>query len=366
MSTIVQLGQQPDLGDLAERRAQDWMASADPSVGVGSRHHTVPGFYLRRFANKSGQLSVRDRTTGILSRRGCLDMGIRDFYTVVGEDGALDGRLEQVLCNVEGNANRIFGDLLSPFRRPRPLTSADHEGVVAFIAFQLVRGERQRRELELMADYMVKVRAGERLTRRDLESLRALPHPNEHLEMMCRPVETLAKHNGNRPLTLVNLDQPLLVIGDEPVIVNTGDDHVRHGPDCFITAKELARRRKSGKEYSQVVHVYWTRPSGVADALEVALPLTPRSALFLGPQGASAEPRAQLRGPEAESLAGAMNAHVIAQSLTWVAANPEHPTFASLDFPPSGPLIAVCDGGSVMSDQLKSAPQPRRPRLLRD
>jgi len=111
VSAIVNAGQrQFDADDLAERRAQEWMGSADPGVGVGSRHHTVPGFYLRRFAGKSGQLSVRDRTTGVLSRRGCLDMGIRDFYTVVGENGALDGRLEQVLCNVEGNANRIFKD----------------------------------------------------------------------------------------------------------------------------------------------------------------------------------------------------------------------------------------------------------------
>ena len=104
----------------------------------------------------------------------------------------------------------------------------------------------------------------------------------------------------------------------------------------------------------------------MADAVEVALPLTPKSVLFLGPKGTSAEPRVQMRGSDAENLAETLNAHVIAQSLSWVAANPEHPSFASVDFPASGPLIAVCDGGSVMSDQLKRAPQPRRPRLLRD
>jgi hypothetical protein len=105
----------------AERRAEEWLANADPSVGVGSRHHTVPGFYLKRFANGSTELSVRDRTTGALSTRSYLTMKITDFYTVVGQDGALDGRLEQLLCQVEGNAARVFGDLLNPFRRPKPL-----------------------------------------------------------------------------------------------------------------------------------------------------------------------------------------------------------------------------------------------------
>jgi hypothetical protein len=42
--------------DDAERQAQEWLDRADRSVGVGRRHHTVPAFYLRRFADKSGQL----------------------------------------------------------------------------------------------------------------------------------------------------------------------------------------------------------------------------------------------------------------------------------------------------------------------
>ncbi len=71
---------------------------------------------------------MRDRTSGEPSRRGHLDMGIRDFYTVVSKDGTLDGRLEQMLSAVERDANRIFTDLLSPFLArghwPRPITRA--------------------------------------------------------------------------------------------------------------------------------------------------------------------------------------------------------------------------------------------------
>lgn len=337
---------------------------------MGSKHHTVPAFYLKRFANESRQMSVRDRSTGVLSTRSYLSMTITDFYTFVGGNGALDGRLEQLLCQVEGNAARVFSDLLSPFRRPLPLDTVDYGAVVQFLAFQLVRGERQRRELELMGDYMAKVQAGRRLTSHDIESLTAVPHPNEHLTMMCKTVETLAAYVVSRPLTVVFLDQPLLITGDEPVVLNVGEEHVQHQPDCFITAKELTRRqreaKRAGTAYSQVVHVYPTRPSGVARALEIALPLTPKSILILGPQGASGEPRVRLHGVEAEGLASMANESIIAQSLSWVAANPAHPYFASIDLPPPGPVLAACDGGSVMSGQLKDAPEPRRPRLLRD
>jgi hypothetical protein len=72
------------------------------------------------------------------------------------------------------------------------------------------------------------------------------------------------------------------------MIVDVDIDIDRHGPDCFITQKELGRRAvgspKTGKTYSQTVHIHPTRPSGVADAMEIALPLTPKSILFLGPR----------------------------------------------------------------------------------
>ena len=50
-----------------------------------------------------------------------------------------------------------------------------------------------------MADYTAKLQAGHQLTRRDLDTLTAVPHPNEHLRMMCQTVESLAPYVGNRP-----------------------------------------------------------------------------------------------------------------------------------------------------------------------
>jgi hypothetical protein len=72
------------------------------------------------------------------------------------------------------------------------------------------------------------------------------------------------------------------------------------------------------------------------------------------------------RGDEAHELAEDVNAALVAQAYEWVAARPDHPSFRDWTFPPPGPLIGVCDGGSVMSEQLRSAPPHRWQRLRRD
>jgi hypothetical protein len=311
----------------ARRRAVDWMEKIDTAEGVGSKHHTVPAFYLRRFATKSGQLLKRDRVTGQLSSCNLRDLSIRDFYTTVGEGGVLDGRLEQVLGMVETNARRIFADLLSPIHQPGPLDAVDQGALVQFLAFQLTRGLRKRREIELMADYTARLQAGKRLA----GSLPVVPHPNMHLEMMCRTAEHLAPYMSDRPVALIVLDRPLLITSDEPVILSLAEDHVEHHPDCFITKKERARRRRLQK-YSQTFHIYPTRPSGVAKAVEIALPLTPRSILFLGPPGATCDSFLVLSGDEADRLAGEANSNVIFQALDWVVANQEHPTLLRSTF----------------------------------
>ena len=65
--------------------------------------------------------------------------------------------------------------------------------------------------------------------------------------------------------------------------------------------------------WSQIIHIYYTRPSGVADAMEIALPLTPKS-ICSWATGGYGEPQARLHGDEAEHLASKVNEHVIAQS----------------------------------------------------
>jgi hypothetical protein len=70
----------------------------------------------------------------------------------------------------------------------------------------------------------------------------AVPHPNEHIRLMGPLAHAIWQSLLRRPVQLIRLDAPLLVISDEPVIVDT-DEHVRHLPECSLTQGQLRRRQ---------------------------------------------------------------------------------------------------------------------------
>lgn len=354
-----------------ERQAQLWFKSSRPDIGVDARHHTVPAFYLRRFADKlSGKLVVRNRSGDTKPYSASPEaLAVRDFYTVVNTDGELDGRMEQLLSVVESEAASVIQLVLSPYRRPGRLTMAERSALCQFIAFQMVRGPRHRREIELQADYYAKLRAGHLMTDDDLRNITALPHPNQHLLLLGPLSEAIYRCLMLRPVQIARIDKPMFVTCDEPVVVDN-EDHVKHVPDCSLSRAGIRRRERqadaAGTTWSQVIHIWTTRPNGVQVADSVFMPLTPTALLVLGRIGYQPGPEIRLADDEAREIAEAVNEALIAQSYEWVAANPDHPSFRDLDFPSPGPLIGVCDGGSIMSEQLTSAPSHRWQRLRKD
>ena len=353
-----------------DRLARRWLASSDPSTSVGAKHHTVPGFYLRRFADSTGRLLVRDRPTGrLLPPITVSKLAIKNFYTTVNDDGTLDGRMEALLAKVEGEAAQLLKLLLSPYRRPGRLTAAEQTTLCQFIAFQMVRGPRKRREMELQADYTIKLQAGDQLTEQDLREITAVPHPNEHIRLMGTLSYQIFRCLMPRPVQIARIDAPLFVTCDEPVLVDN-EDHVQHLPECSLTREQIRRRRKraatAGATYQQTIHVWPTRPAGVQVADAIAMPLTPSALLVLGREKEQPIPEVFFHGEEARELAEDVNAALVAQAYEWVAARPDHPSFRDWTFAPPGPLIGVCDGGSVMSQQLRTAPPHRWQRLRRD
>jgi hypothetical protein len=343
-----------------------WWQNTSPVPRVGSRHHTVPRFYLERFA-AADQLWVRDRVTGVgrtenISRAGT----IRDFYTFINLNGEKDGRLEHILAEVEGGAKEVFDRLLSPLQRPRPLAANESMRVALFLAFQLLRTPRHRREVELMGDYIVRT---QHRHVRGISQVRVVPDPNFHLEYMTKAVFKLSEVFYGRPTMLVTLDQPLFITCDEPVVLVTYGDrsHIRHLPSCSKTARRRAKDAKkpsrNRRRNADTLHVYPTRP-GAAQAVEVGLPLTPRTLFVIGPRGENRPLHQAVTGAEAVALADEVNGRLIAHAYEWVAANPVHPTFRELTFPAPGPIIQACDGGTAISRDLDQPPSPRRPSLL--
>ena len=224
-----------------------------------------------------------------------------------------------------------------------------------------------------MADWHAKTTAGDRMTRHELETLVVVPHTNEHLRLLCEVPEILVPTIVDRPVLLVTLDQPRLFTCDEPVVVVHADEYVHHLPQCSMTRAQITaqlrqNRKKSHRKdpFREIIHMYPTRPAGLETADEIALPLTPRSALVLGPRGDRAgDGSLRLSGNDAKAFADELNASLIENAYDWVGAHPDHPTFRDVEFPAPGPILAVCDGDSVMSKTMRQAPEPRRPQLLR-
>ncbi|WP_328751476.1 DUF4238 domain-containing protein [Streptomyces sp. NBC_00285] len=108
----------------------------------------MPAFYLRRFANSQNQLWVRDRRSPMPGLRKESDLAIRDFYTFQNIHGEPDGRMEQVLQKIEGNAASALRRVTSSVTWGRPITPEDKTDLCVFTAFQYVRGLRKRREID--------------------------------------------------------------------------------------------------------------------------------------------------------------------------------------------------------------------------
>jgi hypothetical protein len=86
---------------------------------VGSRHHTVPAFCLRRFAADGKRLQVWRRATGEIGPGSVDDLSITNFYTVLNTEGQFDGRMERLLGVVEKEAAEVIKLLLvTALRQP--------------------------------------------------------------------------------------------------------------------------------------------------------------------------------------------------------------------------------------------------------
>ncbi|MBN9620868.1 MAG: DUF4238 domain-containing protein [Actinobacteria bacterium] len=381
-----------DLEARASAEAIRLYESMKPSGGVGSRHHTVPKFVLDRFAVDE-QVRVRDLLTKGARTANTADLSYRDFYTVVTDDAGahvLDGRLEQLLSKVEGATATVLRHVDAA---PTVEMNGDNRAQLAqFLSFQMVRGVRQRMEIELMGEYYAKtmlsrggvdaetarrasIRAArgrgktpsrgnggwkpkpvdKRLSDSALRGLRIRPHPNEHLAMIGKLSEVLFPYLLNRPVTVVDLDQPLLLIGDEPVLVFNGAER-NHQPECFKSDEErdaaLRRAVKKGRPTRELIHIYPTRQTGLEVASHIVLPISPSRALRLGQLNGEAPPHQLLTGSAASDFGDEVNELTLQTAYVWVAARPDHPTIDTLEVPGRAPVLQICDRSSAATASL--------------
>lgn len=392
----------------AEREARRIVAAMDPTVGVGARHHTVPRMLLLPFSTNE-QVVVRDLQTGATRTANINDLAIKDFYTAIVDsptgsaEQSLDGSIEQLLGTVEGRAATVIRRIEdSP---DLALSDDERYALAQFVSFQVVRGVRSRMEVELMGEYYAKTmlaasridrqtthkaavgavrRAGHtpargnggwqkrsrhrRVSDAELSKLVIRPHPNEHIRTLGGSSRAVFDHIVARPVTVVDLDQPLLVLGDEPV-VSIGGPARAHQPECSLTNEQrnraLRNAVKVGKESRELIHIYPTRPKGFALATQIAMPIGPSRFVLYGAPERTEPSYVRLDSDASFEAAADLNDWQIQQAYLWVVAHPNHLKITEMPMPPPAPLFEVCDGDSAASRALSSAPSPARPQRIR-
>src|SRR4051812_23506624 len=108
-------------------------------VASPRRHHLLPQFYMRSFANPREQVPVVERATGNEFTTSTVNVFVeRDYYTISSvyaeEDHAL---IEGLYSQVEGVAAPIFQQLRDG---DFPLTGEDRSEFASFMALQVSRG----------------------------------------------------------------------------------------------------------------------------------------------------------------------------------------------------------------------------------
>ena len=109
-------------------------------MSVAKRHHTVPQFYLRGFADGERIATVRmpgDQPFVQSVRKAASEM---NFYSIAGHEDGPDV-FEKLLSSIEGEASRVFGHIADG---TWPLEQEDRWTLAHFIALQAVRGPEQR------------------------------------------------------------------------------------------------------------------------------------------------------------------------------------------------------------------------------
>lgn len=208
-------------------------------MSVAKRHHTVPQFYLRHFADQEQITTVRLpgelRFTQSVRRAASQT----NFYAVDGHEDGPDA-FEKVLSAIEGQASNVFASILSG---AWPLPSELRMTLAGFIALQAVRGPDQRRNMEHVAAQVARLEIGyggregvkgwvkrargvsitdeqadvvwSQATQPDGPPIRMAPIA--HIQQMVKTADELLPYIAGRPWSLVRFDKRSLITCDTPV-----------------------------------------------------------------------------------------------------------------------------------------------------
>jgi hypothetical protein len=209
-----------------------------PSRPTSRRHHTVPQFYLRGFADADQVLTVELPGTRRFKQSVKDASVVTDMYALHGhEDG--DDVIERELSRVESAAAKVFGRVTSG---TWPLPVEDRVTLAYFMAMQATRTQGQRRLGDSIAAFAAKMHIGaggkdvfaaqlrqndggisnEQVSRMWKQAVSAEGPPialtdAEWVTQMLEMAEKLTSYLLGRPWVLFKFQRRSLVTSDSPV-----------------------------------------------------------------------------------------------------------------------------------------------------
>lgn len=243
-----------------------------PTQSKPKRHHYVPSFYLKRFADQKGRLKAfdrrSDRTITTSSRAVAVE---RNFYSLPEDSGLPEALLERVLGAQEAEAASAIRDIVEACQ----VGAVERECLIVHIALQMLRTRRQRLITKLATEWVATLQAQVWLNRRLQEdefeteserdvaerSLRQLAAGETKISPEEKSLVGTTLLGFERMVEVLSSDWNWIVVHVNKAIFITSDH-----PICMLG--EPVPGLPSGN-------------IGVANALEIWFPLDPRHALVL-------------------------------------------------------------------------------------
>lgn len=302
------------------------------STSKPRRHHTIPAFYLRRFANPKSQAVAYRRSTAKKITTSVSNLAVEtDFYAVIDESGEVSMGVEELLSLVESHAHRV---MVGIDQGNFPPNGEDRSWLALFLALLMCRTQEFRRTGEIVADFIAKLQL-QGLSRENIRSqllekdgreppeaevdriaelidnpdgYEIKPHTNDSVGLMLELAKELGPRIEAMSWHLIKGTKRLFLTSDRPIIL-------------WRTPSELDK---------------WSG-IGLATADEVYVPLDPRTLLLLMPDS---------RGlpdvlPATRVMAKDVNQLIVHSSFEWIFHHPKHDPLHRLTIPKERPLSYI-------------------------
>ncbi|WP_267891524.1 MULTISPECIES: DUF4238 domain-containing protein [unclassified Streptomyces] len=167
------------------------------------RHHTVPRFYLKRFANADERI-MRVPLGGERAPRPCgvKDVAVHnDFYSYPGDSGQLDDSVEIALSKLEGDAARVLRMVVEEDCWPLP--GPERKIMAGWTAAQYLRVPARRQAANEMFDDLTKITlavGGKPELRKRLEVESGGPVSDEEVERKWAEKTDFSSYTAKAPV----------------------------------------------------------------------------------------------------------------------------------------------------------------------